>query len=401
MMRVSVTQPFREKFSFIGANWMESTVRFVAVRYELLANKYPRIYLLTVYSVAFLGLIYLLLFPMLMFVSSFSIYELMFSHQNTSHEHLPYLLLTLIISALITYRIIRFKPAPPQTNVGSKTQPSAKLYELVDDYVRHYRSVKIDRIVFTSDFGIDVVKTQRWSLPVRPITTLVIGLPIIHCFSVTRFQCALARRIGQFSRRRMWCGNLLYQLRDIWPQYNLHTNHSSFGYQPIHWFFSGYAPIYRIISAPAARNDELAADTCAMELFSDDDVLDLITVQMACHRYLEDECIPFIQRMQVTHSMTPDGITAGTVSLVCKLIHSEDIDRWVAKAASGESGLDDSIPNLIERAHNIGHMQARMQIAEPGSAASVYLAQDNAGARHRQNVTGQAGEDGEVCRTGV
>ena len=232
----------------------------------------------------------------------------------------------------------------------------------------------LNRIVVTSDFELDIVKSPRWSIPIWSSTTLIIGIPILQCFSVTRFQCALARRIGQYSRRRKWNGNLLYQLCDIWPLYSENSDRFSFGYQPIRWFYSLYAPIYRIISVPVARTDELAADTCAMELFSDDDVLDLITLQMACNRYLEDECLPAMQKMQASHSMTADGIASGTVSLVCKLIHSERMVRWVTKAGSAESRLDDTLPGLAIRVQNIGHTQPRMHVNKPESAASIYLA---------------------------
>jgi hypothetical protein len=289
-------------------------------------------------------------------------------------EQLLVQILVLVVSALVTYRIIRFSPALPESTVKGARQPSLMLLKLVGDYVCHYRSAKINRIVFTSDFELDIVKTPRWSLPIWPSTTLVIGIPVLQCFSVTRFQCALARRVGQYSRRSRWKGNLLNQLRDIWLLYSDNGHHPSFGYQPIRWFFSVYAPIYRIISVPVARTDELAADTCAMELFSDDDVLDLITVQMACLMYIEKECLPVMKKMHTTDSMTADSIAAGTVSLVCKLIHSDSMSQWITSAGSAESRSDETLPCLELRVQNIGHTHARMSVTEPESGASIYLA---------------------------
>lgn len=360
-----------------GRGWKESVLRMIGVRFQILSKQHPRIYLLVVYSVALLGYAYLLLFPVLVLVSIFAILKSLSSYQDLAFDLLLIQFLVLVTSALITYRIILFRPALPVSTVLNTAQPASALYQQLDDYVRYYGSAKIDRIIFTSDFEIDIVKTPRWSLPIWSVTTLVIGLPMIQCLSVARFQCTLARRIGQFSRRRRWQGNLLYQLRDIWPLYIQNSNHSSFGYQPVYWFFSIYAPIYKIISVPAARTDELAADACAMELFSDDDVMDLITVQMACRRYLEDECLPVMQKMQATHSITADGIAAGTVSLICKLIHSDRMAQWVTKAGSAQPRLNDSLPCLALRTQNIGHTQARMRVAEPESAANVYLSSTN------------------------
>ena len=374
MARISAASPFSNQFPSKEKNWKESALRFIGEQFRLLASQYPKIYLLAVYCIAFLGYAYLLLFPILFLLSSFTLFESLSSYQSLAFEVLLMQILVLVISALVTCGIIRLRPALPESTVERTRQPSSMLFELVSDYVCHYQSAKINRIVFTSDFELDIVKTPRWSLPIWPSTTLVIGIPVLQCFPVTRFQCALARRVGQFSRRSKWKGNLLNQLRDIWLIYSENSDHPSFGYQPIRWFFSVYAPIYRIISAPVARTDELAADTCAMELFSDDDVLDLITVQMACLRYLEDECLPVMQKMEITHPMTANSIASGTVSLVCKLIHSDRIARWITKAGSAESRLDDTLPHLAVRAQNIGHTQARVCVTEPESAASIYLA---------------------------
>ena len=377
MMRISIAYPFRKLINSTEANRKESILQYIGERSQLLSSRHPRIYLLTVYCIALLGYAYLLLFPTIFIVSSLAIFRSLSSYQTLAVEQLLIQVSVLAVSALVTYRIIRFRPALPESTVRKTNEPSAMLCQLMDDYVRHYRSIKIDRIVFSSDYEIDIIRAPRWPLPIWSRSTLVIGLPIIQCFSVTRFQCALARRIGQFARRRLWQGNLLNQLRDIWPLYIESGDHSSFGYQPVRWYFSVYAPIYKTISAPVARTDELAADTCAMELFNDEDVLDLITVQMACLRYLEDECLPAMQKMQASHSMTADGIAAGTVSLICKLIHSDRMVHWVSKAGSAETRLDDNLPGLAVRAKNIGHTQARMRITEPESAASVYLSSVN------------------------
>lgn len=110
-----------------------------------------------------------------------------------------------------------------------------------------------------------------------------------------------------------------------------------------------------------------------MELFSDDDAQDMITVQMVCHSYLEDECLPAIKRMQANHSMAPDDIVAGAVSPICKLMHSDSVSQWIAKAESEQPRLDDTLPTLATRTHNICHTQVRMNVTEPESAASVYL----------------------------
>ena len=374
MARITAAHSLRDLIASGEGGWKESVLCFIGEQSRLFASQHPGIYVFAVYCIACLGYAYLLLFPVLFLASSFAAFESLSNYESLAIGQLLLQVLVLVISAQVTYSIARFRPKLPGRTVKITNKPSERLFELVGEFIRHYQSARINRIVFTSDFEIDVIKTPRLPIPVWHTTTLVIGMPVLQCFSVTRFQCALARRVGQNSRRRKWKGNLLYQLRNTWPLYAVDSDHVSVGYQPIRWFFAVYAPVYRVISAPLARADELAADTCAMELFSDDDVLDLITVQMACLRYLEDECLPVVEKMHVNDSITAESATAGTVSLICKLIHSDRMARWISEAGAAETRLDDTLPCLAARVQNIGHTAARMCMTNSESAASIYLA---------------------------
>jgi hypothetical protein len=263
MTRISFAYPFRKQALAAEGNRKEWILRHTGVQFHLLACRYPGIYLLIVLSIAFLGYAYfLLLFPILVIVSSLGILKSQLIHQAPGSGNLQIHVLVLGISVPAIYRIIRFRPALPESTVRGIKLTTAPLSRLVDDDVRHDRCERIDRVVFTAEFELGIVKTPRRSLPIWPASTLVIGLPLIHCFSMTRFQCALASLVDQFPLRRKWHGNLLCQLRDIWPQYYDTCHRYSPGYQPVCRFFSLSAPIYRAIYVPAAGIDELAADTC-------------------------------------------------------------------------------------------------------------------------------------------
>jgi hypothetical protein len=374
MARITAAHSLRDLVASGEGGWKESILRLIGEQFRLLASQHPGIYVFAVYCIACLGYAYLLLFPVLFLVSSFAVFTSLSNYESLAIGQLLLKVLVFVMSALVTYSIARFRPDLPESTVKIPNKPSERLFELVGDYIRHYQSARINSIAFTSEFELDVIKTPRLPLPIWHTTTLVIGMPVIQCLSVTRFQCALARRVGQNSRRRKWKGNLLYQLRNTWPLYAGDSDHVSFGYQPIRWFFAVYAPVYRVISAPLARADELAADTCAMELFSDDDVLDLMTVQMACLEYLEAECLPVVEKMHVNDSITAESATAGTVTLICKLIHGDRMARWICEAGAAETGLDDTLPCLAARVQNIGHTAARMCTTESESAAGIYLA---------------------------
>ena len=373
MTRSSITAHSAWKFiATPHTDWKNSILGVIGTQCQSLAESHPRIYLLVAATFALAGYVYLLLFPWLVFRSGIGIYEALFKGQTLVWSHVLIWLAVAMLSILVSYRIFRFRPALPSGIVLDKNT-APLLFQLVADQVRYYHCARIDRIVLSSDFELDIVKTPRCALPVWSSSTLVIGLPLIQGLSVSMFQCSLARRLGQFSRRYNWLENWLYQLREIWPQYCEHKQRSEFGYQPVRWFFLIYAPIYKVITVPAAHLDELAADNYAMELFDDEEVLDTITTQMVCYRYLTDVYWPVMQKIAATEKEAFNDLHSGMVSVLRKVLQSDKVAHWLAKTVSAEARWDDVRPSLTRRVENIGHKQARMSTIASESAASFYL----------------------------
>jgi hypothetical protein len=373
MIRSSVTAHSAWKIIAIPqTDWKKSILKVIGTQCQSLAVSHPRVYLLVAATFALAGYVYLLLFPWLVFRSGIGIYEALFNSQTLVWSHVLIWLAVAAFSILVSYRIFWFRPAlPPGIVLDKNTAPL--LFQLVADQVRHYHCTRIDRIVLSSDFELDIVKTPRCALPVWSSSTLVIGLPLIQCLSVSRFQCALARRLGQFSGRYNRLKNWLYQLRGIWPQYCEHEQGSVFGYQPVRWFFMTYAPIYKVITVPAVHLDELAADNYAMELFDNEEVLDAITTQMVCYRYLTDAYWPAMQKIAATGKKAVNNSHSGMVSVLRKVLQSDKVAHWLAKTVCAEVQWDDARPSLARRVENIGHTQARMSTNKSESAASVYI----------------------------
>jgi hypothetical protein len=291
---------------------------------KYLAESAPRVYLLLASLFAIAGYAYLLLFPWLVLVSGLGIYDALFNSQAVIWSHALIWLIIATLSGLVTCRGIQIKPVLP-AGLELEKPKATGIFHMLEELSRHYRQPAIDRIVITGDYELQIVKSPLWALPMGSTNTLVIGLPLMQSLSPVQFRCAVARRLGQFSKRYNLTGNWLTQLRDIWPQYCVRAEFAGFGYQPIQWFFSIYAPLYDVITVSAARIDELAADRYAMELFSDEELLETITTEAVCRLYLEEKYWPVIRK-----------ITA-------------------------------------RRIENIGHTQARMNTLAEKSAATVYL----------------------------
>jgi len=372
MIRSSITAHSAWKFIAMPDNeWKKSILRVIGTRCQSLAESHPRAYLLVAATIALVGYAYLLLFPWLVYRSGFGIYEILFKSQDLVWIHALGWLAVGTFSIIVSYRIFRFRPALPAGIVLNKdTAPS--LLQLIADQAGHY-GTRVDRIVLSGKFELDIINTPRYALPLWSSNTLVIGLPLIQCLSETRFQCALARRLGQSSKRHNWLENWLYQLRTIWPQYCQRVQGSVFGYQPVRWFFLFYAAVYRAITVPAAHLDELAADNYAMELFNEEEVLDTIASQMVCYKYLADCYWPVIRKIATSKKESVNNMQSAMASVLRNILQGDKVAHWLAKALSAETWWNDARPSLVRRLENIGHRQARISTIASVSAASVYL----------------------------
>ena len=354
------------------SGWKLLVLGRIGSQMKYLAESAPRVYLLLASLFAIAGYAYLLLFPWLVLVSGLGIYDALFNSQAVIWSHALIWLIIATLSGLVTCRGIQIKPVLP-AGLELEKPKTTGIFHMLEELSRHYRQPAIDRIVITGDYELQIVKSPLWALPMGSTNTLVIGLPLMQSLSPVQFRCAVARRLGQFSKRYNLTGNWLTQLRDIWPQYCVRAEFAGFGYQPIQWFFSIYAPLYDVITVSAARIDELAADRYAMELFSDEELLETITTEAVCRLYLEEKYWPVIRKIT---SQDPETITKPRTAMASVLRAGLQADKaleWLVKAVAVETQWDDPVPSLARRIENIGHTQARMNTLAEKSAATVYL----------------------------
>lgn len=340
--------------------------------FHALSESRPRLYLLLAAAAALAGYLWLLLFPWLVLASVRGIHGALGASPSVAWNQVFAWLVTGSCAVLVCYRLYRFRPVLPAGDVLDRATHPA-LFRLVADQSAHYRGIRIDRILLSGDFRLDILRTPRCALPVRFTNTLVIGEPLLQCLSEARFQCALARRLGQFSMRYNRLENWLYQLRAVWPLYNDRVRAQGLGYQAVAWFFRLYAPVYRMITAPAARLDELAADRYAMELFHDEAVLDTITTLMVCHQYLREKYWPVVRRYAARNSRVLEKLHAGMASVLRAGLQPDSVNQWLVKTLAADDRCGDPVPSLVRRIDNLGFSTTRMDALATEPAAGVYL----------------------------
>ena len=352
--------------------WIRSLLLRFDTGVESLAETRPRGYLLVTTVLALAGHGWLLLFPWLVLAGITGAYEALTAQPAVAWSRLLIWSTVAAGSALVTWRMARFKPTLPAGALLDRKKATA-LFDLVDELGRHYRRPGVDRVVISGDFALELVKTPYCALPLWSMNTLVIGLPLIHCLSPTQFRCALARRLGQFSKHRNPLGNWLNQLRQIWPQYAMAPGAADPGFQPVRWFFRFFAPLYERISLPAARLDELAADSYAMEVCSDEEMLDTISTETVCRLYLEEKYWPTYRKLTARVRKIMPKPHAGMSSVLRAGLQGDRGQEWLKNAMEREPRDDDPMPSLAKRVENIGHRKPRMNGIATESAATLYF----------------------------
>jgi Zn-dependent protease with chaperone function len=353
--------------------WKNSLLQRFDAGIELLAASCPRGYLLAASALALAGYGWLLLFPWLVLAGVSGVFDAVTGQPDVAWGRLLIWSAAATGAALVTCRMARFSPALPAGIVLDRKKAPA-LLELVDELRRQYRAPWIDRVVINGEFTLDIVNTPYSALPAWSTNTLVIGLPLIQSLSPDQFRCALARRLGQFSKRHNPLGNRLYRLRRIWPLYAIESTAAGAGFQPVRWFFMIFAPLYGRVSLPAARLDELAADSYAMEVCSDEEVLDTITTETVCRLFLEEKYWPTYRKLTARVREVLPKPHAGMASVLRTGLQGDKCQEWLTKALNREPLPDDAMPSLARRVENIGHRKPRMSGIAPESAAPVYLA---------------------------
>jgi Zn-dependent protease with chaperone function len=374
MMQLPAFVRFAGEFcGMTAADRLEAMRRWIAARVLALAESHPRSYLLIAILSAVAGYGYLLLFPWLVFAGASSVYAALFAEEAVAWGQVLSGLVVAALAALASYRIARFRPALPG-GFSLDLAAAPKLWQLVMEQGVHYQPVRIDRLVLTGRVELDILKTPRSCLPTWSSTTLAIGLPLMQSLSALQLGVALARRLGQCSGRYNRLENWLYRLRTIWPLYGTHSAQPGFGYQPVRWFFAAYAPVYRALTLPIARREELAADSYAMELFSDEQVLDTITTEMVCRTYLAQRYWPIVREIEAREGPAIAGFHTAMARVLRAGLRDDKAGEWLERARSATPAWDDPVPALMTRIRHIGHSEPRMAGLTAESAAVTYLA---------------------------
>ena len=340
---------------------------------ESAITKAPGAYLGVVCLFALIGYTLIILPPLLIISASSNIYENISTGGLINWLFALVWLFVLIISALISYRASQIK-LPPPTGLTVSEEKLPKIFNFVQECQDNFTRPTIHRIIITTNYELDIIKVPKFALPVWSTNIMVIGLPVLLCHSPKHFECMLARRIGQFSKKQNPINNWLYQLREIWKQYALaYSKLKSPDSYFLKWIYEKYASLYGLISIHAARLDEINADTYAMELFINEDIRQMITADMTYQRFLEKHYWPAINKIAAIRTkpaLTPYQNMAAAVKTNLK---EEKLQSLINTAFKAEPDRKSTTPAMLKRLENIGHDTPALTENTGDTAAVKYL----------------------------
>ncbi|MDH5388838.1 MAG: hypothetical protein OEY06_10365 [Gammaproteobacteria bacterium] len=362
---MSIFAPLRDRINSMLSN--------ISRRADSIITKFYRVHFVFVCLLAIIGYGLVLLFPILAILSATNIYEIILEGDAIDWQGAGIWMLVLVLSSLLSYRISRIKLDPPVgLTVAEEKLP--EIVKLVQQYQAHFKQLDIQRIVITTNYELDIVKIPKFALPIWSMNTMVIGLPVLLCLSPGQFECMVARRIGQFSKRTNPITNWIYQLRSIWKQYYFaYSKQKNPDSYILKWLYAAYASIYTSASVYAARKDELNADSYAMELFTHEDVREMITADATYQWYLKERYWPAINKIASIKSkpaLTPyHNITAAILTN----FKEDKIKSLTNKVFKTETHRKSPYPTMLQRLENVGHDSPYLPENTGEVAAAKYL----------------------------
>jgi len=340
-------------------------------------QQYPNTYAAIQVVLALAGYAYLLLFPVLFLAGIWTLGTYVVLEQ-ASGSVMHFIGWTLItgISALVTIRLtkIKFITTP---GITLDAPMANKLHQLLDKFSEETTIPRIDRIVVTEQLSIDLVKTPTMAIPFWSSNTLVIGLPLMQCLSPEYFECAVIRKLLQYTKHRNSLIKWLHQLRNVWLLYmNVLSKNVTLGTLPLAIFFQLYAPLYRDLSTPVAHRNELDADLDTLQFVNDEDLLQTIEAVIVAKIYLDQQYWPKILKTLRENQDVDIQPYSNLEEILKQGLTTKNTKRWLDSVFESESHRLKAIPSLRARMYNIGRARIRIPERIQQTAAQVYLDHD-------------------------
>lgn len=273
-------------------------------------------------------------------------------------------------SLFIAYHLFRVNPKLPNgVNITQEQFP--KIFNMLDDLKRDFKGVKIDRVIFTLDHDIRVVKTPIFGIPFWYKTSLLIGFPVLFMVNADQFMALLSRRYGQNALSLNLLTTWPVHFRSIWRDYLQVYKEKKKFYRFPALGMAVFCKIYDKLSNFMLNKEELDGDNHALKIYNDEDTLVTIEQYTASRIFLEHNLIPKLNKLPPGTPQNQNPLMIMAKQMKVFLAKAEG-NKWIS-ACLQKRVFGQHYPTLQERMENIGHMKPIQLPVQDNMAAEEIL----------------------------
>ncbi len=345
-----------------------------------LANASKVFYYAFLWLLVFIGVIFLLIFPITALLSLGWLGSLIYLENPMSWQNNDWILAASLLASTgycgwVSFGIYKIKPELP---AGKPLD--TKLFPVLADRINElhttYQSPEFHHIKLTTRFRIELVRTPVHGYPTNFTNTLLIGLPVMTCMSPLQFKLLLARQIGHLSKKHRSFSRQLVHLRNVWNSY---AQHYSLSWRPetflLRLFFSWYAPFFYTSTVAAIRLEAFAKDQLLREITPSSNAAEAMAVFEIKKRYLNTNFWPKLNDAAYASAKPPYLPYTAMATIMNKVLdHDANYAQNCYEAAINREVINSSeVPNLLKRLIAIGYEDFIMPEPNDDKAAHHFL----------------------------
>lgn len=342
--------------------------------------KYPKTYLGMVTTAALLGYGYFLLFPFGVFYGAWQLYNLFPASLNIAT-----VLSTLIWASVIlfcagmSHGIFTIRVKDPE-GIALPPAKAPLIFRKLQDIQADIKWPAIDNVVLTRRFELNIIKTPLWGMPFWSRTTLVIGFPFLQSLSPEQFDCALTRKVLQYSKRRNVFINWLSFLRVTWAMYpDAFKQRRKVGDQVSRWILHFYSRFYRYLALYATQLDELHGDAMALNALNDRDLFKTVETIRLVQIFLNQHYWPKLNELMQRNAVAPENIRPyeHLSKSVIQMLHNPRVEHWLKMLSLEKDSQGQHEPAFARRMEYMGYNKVLPVKPFNKTAAGYYLGSGN------------------------
>ena len=341
------------------------------------SERHPKFYLGFAVTLMLLGYAFLLLFPFLVVEGASVLIRELPKVKTTEHWIVVEVWFAILLFCLFVSQQIFQLHFPRVQGLKLPKELAPGLYSLIAEVRKTVSRPAIRNIVLSDQYELRIEAIPRFGYPFWTSNTLVVGLPMLQTLSAEQFRGEIMRRFSQYASGRFRPSHWLFRTRLLWCKYFYALAKSKrLGETPLRWFFSFYAPLFASLTLPAARMDELSADTAVLEWLNDRDYFETVKSSIIADIFLDAHYWKNVyQSVLKNPKETKDGLGPfAKLEHISGHLKSKEFRRkWLQDAFSADQDYSKATPSLRARMDIMGQSQLRDVPIVEETAAVVCL----------------------------